>query len=266
MILTCPECKSRYVVSPNALLPHGRTVRCAKCKHNWFEKKPEENVEIVPPQNLEEDVSPDSSSEPTENPENEVSNDIADESTDFDFPISKPRKRKRPIAKSSNLPALQNQKYGSSKMGWISLVVFITALISLFLIFQEFISTNLPASKRLYTAVGLDQVQSTNDPEKPIEEPLEDRLKIGPLEISRANIRNVDNLIIKGYVENISGGNQVLPELKITLLNEQRRAIREWTFKAIKSQAAPEEQVTFETSLPNPPATARDVSVIFATN
>jgi len=262
MILTCPECKSRYVVNPSALLPHGRTVKCVKCKHNWFEKKPKEDVEIIPPQKIEEDERPDNTTKAAKTPKN----DTADDSDDFDFPISKPTKRKRPVAKTSNLPALQNQKYGSSKAGWISLVVFITVIISLFLIFQNFISTNMPASKRLYAAVGLDNIQSTHNPDEPPETPLEERLKIGPLEISRANIRNVDNLIIKGYVENISDGNQTLPELKITLLDEQRRAIREWTFKAKKSQATPEEQVTFETSLPNPPATARDVSVIFATN
>ncbi|MDG1995291.1 MAG: DUF3426 domain-containing protein [Emcibacteraceae bacterium] len=262
MILTCPECKSRYVVNPSALLPHGRTVRCAKCKHNWFEKKPEEDVEVIPPQKINEDLKPDNTTEA----EVSAKDDIADESSDFNFPISKPRKRKRPVAKTSNLPALQNQKYGSSKMGWISLVVFVTAIISLFLIFQDFISARLPASVHLYSAVGLDSSQATHNPDEPIEIPLEERLKIGPLEISRANIRNVDNLIIKGYVQNISNGDQALPELKITLLDEQRRAIREWTFKANKSQATPEEQVTFETSLPNPPASARDVSVVFATN
>lgn len=48
MILTCPECKSRYVVNPSALLPRGRTVRCAKCSHSWHEKKPSDDVEVIP--------------------------------------------------------------------------------------------------------------------------------------------------------------------------------------------------------------------------
>lgn len=38
MILTCPNCQTRYVVDPNKLGPSGRSVRCDSCQHSWFQQ------------------------------------------------------------------------------------------------------------------------------------------------------------------------------------------------------------------------------------
>ena len=37
-LITCPACKTRYLVPDTAIGPTGRQVRCASCKHSWFEE------------------------------------------------------------------------------------------------------------------------------------------------------------------------------------------------------------------------------------
>lgn len=40
MILQCKNCNARYLVPDNAIGAGGRTVRCARCSHSWFEAAP----------------------------------------------------------------------------------------------------------------------------------------------------------------------------------------------------------------------------------
>ena len=53
MILTCPNCSTRYLMSAASIGPAGREVRCAKCAHQWFV---EGQVDELDDQVLEEPV------------------------------------------------------------------------------------------------------------------------------------------------------------------------------------------------------------------
>lgn len=49
MILECPECRTRYLVPDTAIGVEGRTVRCANCRHSWFQEPPVLDLAAAPP-------------------------------------------------------------------------------------------------------------------------------------------------------------------------------------------------------------------------
>ncbi len=49
MIIACPACATRYVVPDTAIGVEGRTVRCAKCRHSWYQDGPTLQAPKAPP-------------------------------------------------------------------------------------------------------------------------------------------------------------------------------------------------------------------------
>lgn len=49
MIIACPDCGTRYLVPDSAIGAAGRQVRCASCRHSWFQEAAETAAAPHPP-------------------------------------------------------------------------------------------------------------------------------------------------------------------------------------------------------------------------
>lgn len=116
MILTCPNCTTRYLVDPAKLGSDGRVVRCGKCSHSWHQNPP-----VDMPKQLDTVVPP---VEP------------------------------RPIPPGSNLPALW-RKRRSGGLGWAFLALLVAAVVFGGLFARERIVAAWPPAATLYDAIGI---------------------------------------------------------------------------------------------------------------
>ncbi len=118
MILTCPECATRYLVDPAALAPDGRQVRCAKCQHSWWEQPPADMPKRIDVEPLPRVV--------------------------------------RPIPPGSNLPALvQSREKNSRAAGWLVFAVALILALALLWFGRTRIAAVWPPAEVIYSALGV---------------------------------------------------------------------------------------------------------------
>lgn len=262
MILTCPECSARYVVDPKALLPNGRMVRCAKCKHSWKEAAPASDISVVDETEAESTAITEKSPAPPTSDHQDTTED------EFAIRRARRKKRPRPLPKGSNLPALQNHKHGNILWGWYGLGAFVAIFITGFLIFQTTISNIWPPSQKLYRSLGLEN-HSNEQAEQDAKSlqtdiPPEKQFKIEDTIPSKVLNGSVVTLNVKGNISNLTDMTLTLPLLRVSLKDNQGQIIRQWTFKPSATTISEGEKVTFSTSLPDPPDDATSISVTFS--
>jgi predicted Zn finger-like uncharacterized protein len=155
----------------------------------------------------------------------------------------------RPIPPGSNLPALRGPRRSVSNLGWIALALVVAALLGGGLGLRQDIVAAWPPSARLYEAIGLAP---------PAEELGLDLLNVRSNSVEEGG---VTVLLVEGEVYNSSARIQIVPPIRVALMDKQRQEITSWTVEADKSELKPEERATFSARISSPPAGASSVSV-----
>ncbi|WP_419807794.1 MJ0042-type zinc finger domain-containing protein [Sphingomonas sp.] len=240
MILQCPECQTRYLVPDSAIGAAGRTVRCANCKHCWFQDGaplPEPaaspapaiatgTITVPPPPVEDEFAGPSPFLPPLDEPEAEAP--VASvESYDEQPPF---RARRNPVRRWTIAALIA----GALMLAAVAAITWLGA--------PSFLG-------RLGLALG----------------PTESPLLIKDKPIQRRDLDNGSELFaVAGQITNASAERQRVPDVRAELRDAQGRLVYSWTITPQLRTLAPGASVDFNSAKLDVPANSKRLVLSFA--
>jgi len=259
MILTCPECATRYLTKDDSIGPNGRTVRCSNCETTWFvaadldELALKDNqtetitaataagrqslaIPTAPPPAANEISKPKSSQVDTN-----VKADVRDDTLEA--------QNTDEIVKGAHVDIRdraddQRRRRRLRTVGLIWLIPLLVLCMAggLAYAMRQDIVRKMPETATLYKQLGIEVTLSGLSLEAPM---------------SRTTlIENKTILVVNGAVRNISGSPQEVPLIEFSLHDKSGAELTSWFVETSAKTLEKDSRVTYTSEYPNPPLDA----------
>lgn len=242
MILTCPQCETRYQVDGTKFPSAGRNVRCAKCGNVWHQlgpeaPQPDPEAEVVVQE--PEPPAPVRAPEPPPPRIAAFAPSVETPSDDEPDEVAPPPAPRRKVFANLGIVG-----------GWIFLILIVLVIGWAGVSFRDSVATWLPQTSSLYAAAGLPvNPQGIDFSDVAYQTQTEDGQVV---------------LAVTGKIVNRSDHELTVPLVRVALFDMDRHELYHWTFVPGVSTLKPGESAKFRTRLSSPPAGTHNLEVRFA--
>lgn len=261
MRIECPSCAAGFDVSPSALGPKGRTVRCAACKTTWFAHAP---ALVLADGEIEQTPAP--APIPSVSVEDRADHEalaavgnkaiiieeaeivaVEDAPSISPAEVAQPPMPKRKTV-AQFVPA-QNKRERRLPLGLVA--VLLMAVLTFGIVSRQPIVRAAPELATLYAAIGF---------------PVNLRgLEFQNIRTKQEIQDGITVLAIEGEVENVANRAVELPRVRLSVLGDNGAEIYSWTALLPRSILYPHERVSFKSRLASPPTAGKEIMVRFLT-
>ncbi len=229
MILTCPNCATRYSTTAQAIGDNGRTVRCSSCNTTWFVSTNPDILDLKQQESEEQRIIDTPLEEVVEPEKDYAGYDMSAE------PVTGAHVQIRDM--------VDQRRRNRSLMG-VSLIWFITiALLGLAALYaftnRQSIVEKYPGTATIYQAFGVD----VNEIGLQFEDPT----------IRRLPIDGVETLVINGHIVNITNEDRDIPMLELSIVNKADEVLASWVIEPPQPSLQAEGRIEYKSEYQNPP-------------
>lgn len=243
MIITCPDCKTRYKTTADAIGPNGRMVRCANCTSTWFVAAESDTLTMdsLTLADIENDakavVPAPIVSKPTPRPD-PFGSVAADPMPETSLESEEPYQGAHVGLRQRADRKRRNQRLRGVMGIWLFPLLLIGATAAGAYHFRSDVVAQFPKAATLYKAVGIDVSKS------------------GVL-LSRPQYRygEVDGrptLIVTGSVYNDTAGTVAMPRVALSLHNAAGEVLAQWQVELSAAKLPAGTRAEYLSQYPNP--------------